>query len=97
MGEFLSSPRLQLIFLKSLSKKEQFFELKLRRYSIISLSLSADSKSNPFSFALTNLVNGDGASYGSYYSLPALGDERIGSLTTQIEIMLWLQFTTHNQ
>lgn len=34
---------------------------------------------NPFSFAMVDLhQNNDGGSCGSYYSLPALEDERIG-------------------
>ncbi|RLN11835.1 hypothetical protein C2845_PM09G10850 [Panicum miliaceum] len=47
-----------------------------------------DSKGNPFSFALTSLANGDGGSYGSYYSLPALGDERIDKLPYTVLALL---------
>ncbi|RLM56165.1 hypothetical protein C2845_PM10G09860 [Panicum miliaceum] len=47
-----------------------------------------DSKVNPYSFAFTSLANGDGGSYGSYYSLPALEDERIDKLPYAVLVLL---------
>ncbi|KAL6909877.1 hypothetical protein ACP4OV_001536 [Aristida adscensionis] len=43
---------------------------------------------NHFSFALTGLPNSTGTSYGSYYSLPALGDDRIDKLPYTVLALL---------
>uniref|UniRef100_A0A8R7R188 Uncharacterized protein n=1 Tax=Triticum urartu TaxID=4572 RepID=A0A8R7R188_TRIUA len=39
---------------------------------------TSSSNSNPFSFALRGLRDREGGDCGSYYSIPDLGDQRIG-------------------
>ncbi|KAL6596662.1 hypothetical protein ACP70R_047305 [Stipagrostis hirtigluma subsp. patula] len=46
------------------------------------------TNSNPFSFALTSLTNSNGTNYGRYFSLPALGDDRIDKLPHTVLVLL---------
>ncbi|KAF0904251.1 hypothetical protein E2562_033018 [Oryza meyeriana var. granulata] len=46
------------------------------------------TNSNPFGFTLKTLPNSDDGDYGSYYSLPALCDERIDKLPYTIRVLL---------
>uniref|UniRef100_A0ACD5VAG8 Uncharacterized protein n=1 Tax=Avena sativa TaxID=4498 RepID=A0ACD5VAG8_AVESA len=48
----------------------------------------ATTSSNPFSFALRGLLDRESGDCGSYYSIPALGDQRIDKLPYTIRVLL---------